>query len=39
MQKQSQKSEPITGISSEGYAGPGMIQSGSRPFKGKDDEE
>lgn len=38
---QAQKSEAITGVSSEGYKGPGMVQSkplGKKPGEGEDDE-
>jgi hypothetical protein len=38
--KQNQKTEPISGVSSEGYTGKGMVQS--KPRKGglpKDDDE
>ena len=33
-----QKAEPITGISSEGYTGPGYIQSKARGLKFDEDE-
>lgn len=40
LSRQNQKTEPITGISSEGYTGKGMVQS--KPRKGgipSDDDE
>lgn len=36
--EQEQKAEPITGISSEGYSGPGYIQSPARGLKFDEDE-